>query len=119
MRARFFAQAEVPVLADDTEEVLAARVLSQEHRLYPAALAELATDAYPLTRGYGLKPKRAAIMLWLFDEGDAHFPSTPNPPNYIETNRRIRNENKPEGEANGDRDRPGFFFCSADLEGHG
>jgi formyltetrahydrofolate-dependent phosphoribosylglycinamide formyltransferase len=33
------AQAEVPVLPGDTEEVLAARVLAQEHKLYPAALA--------------------------------------------------------------------------------
>lgn len=31
------AQAAVPVLADDTEERLAARVLAQEHRLYPQA----------------------------------------------------------------------------------
>lgn len=29
------AQAAVPVLADDTEETLAARILRQEHRLYP------------------------------------------------------------------------------------
>lgn len=36
------AQAEVPILPGDTEEVLAARVLAQEHRLYPAALARLA-----------------------------------------------------------------------------
>jgi phosphoribosylglycinamide formyltransferase-1 len=33
------AQAVVPVLEDDTPEVLAARVLSQEHRLYPQAIA--------------------------------------------------------------------------------
>jgi phosphoribosylglycinamide formyltransferase-1 len=33
------AQAEVPVLPGDTEEILAARVLAQEHKLYPAALA--------------------------------------------------------------------------------
>ena len=32
------AQAAVPVLPDDTEERLAARVLAQEHRLYPLAL---------------------------------------------------------------------------------
>lgn len=31
-------QAQVPVLADDTPESLAARVLVQEHRLYPAVL---------------------------------------------------------------------------------
>lgn len=35
-------QAEVNVLPDDTEEALSARVLAQEHRLYPAALAQLA-----------------------------------------------------------------------------
>ena len=29
------AQAAVPVLADDTEETLTARILRQEHRLYP------------------------------------------------------------------------------------
>ena len=33
------AQARVPVLPDDTEESLAARVLEAEHALYPAALA--------------------------------------------------------------------------------
>jgi phosphoribosylglycinamide formyltransferase-1 len=31
-------QATVPVLADDTEETLAARILVEEHRLYPAAV---------------------------------------------------------------------------------
>jgi phosphoribosylglycinamide formyltransferase-1 len=31
----------VPVLPDDTAERLAARVLTQEHRIYPAAIAEL------------------------------------------------------------------------------
>ena len=36
------AQAAVPVLPDDTAERLAARVLAQEHRLYPLALALLA-----------------------------------------------------------------------------
>ncbi len=34
------AQAKVPVLPDDTEQGLAARVLEQEHRLYPATLAD-------------------------------------------------------------------------------
>ena len=41
------AQAEVPVLADDTEEMLATRVLAQEHVLYPAALAKLANSLTP------------------------------------------------------------------------
>ena len=36
-------QAEVPVLADDTPDTLAARVLKEEHRIYPQALAWLAT----------------------------------------------------------------------------
>ncbi len=35
------AQAVVPVLPSDTADQLAARVLSQEHRIYPAAIAEL------------------------------------------------------------------------------
>ncbi len=38
------AQAAVPVLPGDTEETLAARVLRQEHALYPAALAALARE---------------------------------------------------------------------------
>ena len=37
------AQAEVPVLPGDTPETLAARVLVEEHRLYPRTLAELVT----------------------------------------------------------------------------
>lgn len=44
-------QARVPVLAGDTEETLAARVLSEEHRLYPRILAEVAQalreDGFP------------------------------------------------------------------------
>ena len=36
-------QAEVPVLAGDTPGLLAARVLEHEHRIYPEALAMLAT----------------------------------------------------------------------------
>jgi phosphoribosylglycinamide formyltransferase-1 len=35
-------QAEVPVLAGDTPETLAARVLEIEHKIYPAALREVA-----------------------------------------------------------------------------
>lgn len=38
------AQAAVPVLAGDTPDALAARVLAVEHRLYPAALALVARD---------------------------------------------------------------------------
>ena len=43
------AQAAVPVLPDDTEDSLAARVLVQEHCIYPAALAAFASGrAAPL-----------------------------------------------------------------------
>jgi phosphoribosylglycinamide formyltransferase 1 len=38
------AQAAVPVLADDTEATLAARVLAQEHLIYPQVIGWLATD---------------------------------------------------------------------------
>ncbi len=41
------AQAAVPVLPDDTEATLGARVLAQEHRLYPLALALAASGATP------------------------------------------------------------------------
>lgn len=34
------AQAVVPILPDDTPDVLAARVLTQEHRIYPQAVAD-------------------------------------------------------------------------------
>jgi phosphoribosylglycinamide formyltransferase-1 len=36
------AQAAVPVMDDDTEETLAARILEQEHRIYPEALQLIA-----------------------------------------------------------------------------
>jgi phosphoribosylglycinamide formyltransferase-1 len=36
------AQARVPVLPDDTAETLAARILAEEHRLYPRAIAMIA-----------------------------------------------------------------------------
>lgn len=40
------AQAVVPVLADDDEETLSARILEQEHQLYPKALALVASGKY-------------------------------------------------------------------------
>ena len=40
-------QARVSILADDTEASLAQRVLAQEHRLYPAVLAEVARRLQP------------------------------------------------------------------------
>ena len=42
-------QAEVPVLPGDTPEALAARVLKEEHRLYPQALAMVARTLHPNT----------------------------------------------------------------------
>ncbi len=43
------AQAEIPVLDSDTPESLAARVLAQEHILYPAALARVAEGLVSVT----------------------------------------------------------------------
>lgn len=45
------AQAAVPVLADDTEATLAARVLAAEHRIFPAALAWLAAGRITVEAG--------------------------------------------------------------------
>jgi formyltetrahydrofolate-dependent phosphoribosylglycinamide formyltransferase len=45
------AQAAVPVLADDDETALAARVLKAEHALYPSALAMVARGAARLVSG--------------------------------------------------------------------
>jgi formyltetrahydrofolate-dependent phosphoribosylglycinamide formyltransferase len=45
------AQAAVPVLAGDDADSLAARVLAQEHRLYPAALAWVAAGRVRLVAG--------------------------------------------------------------------
>jgi phosphoribosylglycinamide formyltransferase 1 len=41
------AQAAVPILPGDTEAALSRRVLVQEHAIYPAALAEFASDVPP------------------------------------------------------------------------
>lgn len=45
------AQAKVPVLPGDDEDALAARVLAQEHLLYPQALAEVAAGRVALIDG--------------------------------------------------------------------
>ena len=50
------AQAAVPVLPGDTEDALAARVLRQEHALYPAALAAFAGSET------GVAPEEAAFL---------------------------------------------------------
>ena len=45
------AQGRVPVHADDSPETLAARILTVEHKLYPAALRLLAEDKVKLEKG--------------------------------------------------------------------
>jgi phosphoribosylglycinamide formyltransferase-1 len=47
------AQAAVPVLPADTTATLAARVLAQEHRLYPGALAAFASGRRPMEASDG------------------------------------------------------------------
>ncbi|KXB30962.1 phosphoribosylglycinamide formyltransferase [Dechloromonas denitrificans] len=44
-------QAAVPVLDDDTEAMLAARILTQEHRIYPQAVRWFAEDKLRLENG--------------------------------------------------------------------
>jgi phosphoribosylglycinamide formyltransferase-1 len=44
-------QAAVPVLDGDTEDILAARVLSQEHVIYPRAVRDFIEGRYTLTDG--------------------------------------------------------------------
>jgi len=44
-------QAKVPVLADDTAETLAARVLEQEHRIFPLAIQWAAEERLTLRNG--------------------------------------------------------------------
>jgi phosphoribosylglycinamide formyltransferase 1 len=45
------AQAAVPVLADDTAQTLAERILVEEHRIYPQALRDVAAGRVRLTGG--------------------------------------------------------------------
>ncbi|MBX3664284.1 MAG: phosphoribosylglycinamide formyltransferase [Burkholderiales bacterium] len=45
------AQAAVPVLPGDTEDILAARVLAEEHRIYPQALRWLCEDRVTVDAG--------------------------------------------------------------------
>jgi len=52
------AKAEVPVLAGDTRETLSARVLVEEHKLYPKALAMVATTKFnPNSSSFRRKPE--------------------------------------------------------------
>lgn len=65
------AQAAVPVLADDTAETLAARVLEQEHRIYPLALRLLAEGRVHIRNG------RAIIDGQTQPRGDILFNPSP------------------------------------------
>jgi phosphoribosylglycinamide formyltransferase-1 len=53
-------QAAVPVLEGDTEDALAARVLAQEHRIYPQAVRWFAEDRLSLTAQGGVRVRGAA-----------------------------------------------------------
>lgn len=56
------AQARVPVLPDDTPERLAARVLAEEHRLYPLAIADFVRHRLQRA-GPREEPPRGALAL--------------------------------------------------------
>lgn len=64
------AQAAVPVLPDDTEDGLAERVLAQEHRIYPMALALFAAGNLTAAGTRGTAP----------DAGTALINPLPEPP---------------------------------------
>lgn len=60
-------QAAVPVLADDTAETLAARVLRSEHEIYPRALAAVADGSAKLVDGrvlFETEAGPAAPLIW-------------------------------------------------------
>ena len=58
------AQAVVPVLADDSEESLAARVLAREHLIYPHAVRWLVEGALQVEHGV-VRHRGGASQLWL------------------------------------------------------
>jgi phosphoribosylglycinamide formyltransferase 1 len=55
------AQAAVPVLESDTEEILTARILSEEHRLLVAALAAIAAGEINVVQGAGGSRARVEV----------------------------------------------------------
>ena len=62
------AQAAVPIVPDDTAETLAARLLTVEHRLYPAALrlvagGEVRMEGGRVTTKVGAKTEAAGVLL--------------------------------------------------------
>lgn len=63
-------QAAVPVLRDDTEQTLAARVLHEEHRIYPQAIRWLCTDQIELgSNGAVIFRRRKQPGFTLFSPG--------------------------------------------------
>ena len=58
------AQAAVPVMAKDTVESLSARILEQEHRIYPIALQWFATDHVNINHGNVLVDSEVSQALW-------------------------------------------------------
>ena len=58
------AQGVVPVLPDDTEDALAARVLAIEHRLYPMAVRWIVEDALKVSGGVVHQRDGEAQCLW-------------------------------------------------------
>jgi phosphoribosylglycinamide formyltransferase-1 len=55
-------QATVPVLPDDTSETLAARILAEEHRLYPAAIALVLSGGWRIEGRRFLAPDGAGVQ---------------------------------------------------------
>lgn len=63
-------QAAVPVLRDDTEQTLAARVLHEEHRIYPQAIRWLCTEQVELSdQGVVIFRRRKQSGFTLFSPG--------------------------------------------------
>ena len=58
------AQAAVPVMAKDTVESLSARILKQEHRIYPIALQWFATDHVTINHRNVSVDSEASQALW-------------------------------------------------------
>ena len=64
-------QAAVPVLASDTAETLAARVLRLEHILYPRAVYAVASGRVRIENGRTVTDDETAKYLAIFDKDNA------------------------------------------------
>jgi len=79
------AQAAVPVIAGDTVDTLAARILTAEHVLYPAAVRMIAEGHVALTEqgvmaAPGTLPDRTGDVAALFSPPFSSSPTEPGPP---------------------------------------